>query len=81
MDVATPLTFVRYTGNWKGSYEGWQVTPDSYFLDLPQTLPGLSRFYMAGQWVVTGGGIPGAALSGRKAVKLMCRDIGKKFVG
>lgn len=81
MDVATPLTFVRYTGNWKGSYEGWQVTPDSFFLDLPQTLPGLSRFYMAGQWVVTGGGIPGAVLSGRKAVKLMCRDIGKKFVG
>jgi len=80
MDVATPMTFVRYTGNWKGSYEGWQVTPDSFFLDLPQTLPGLSGFSMAGQWIVTGGGIPGAVLSGRKAVKQMCSDLGKKFV-
>ena len=29
-DVATPTTFVRYTGNWKGSFEGWQVTPDTW---------------------------------------------------
>lgn len=21
-DVATPMTWVRYTGNWRGSYEG-----------------------------------------------------------
>ncbi len=81
MDVASPMTFVRYTGNRNGSYEGWQVTPDSFFLELPQTVPGLSGFFMAGQWVVTGGGIPGAVLSGRKAVKLMCAGMGKTFVG
>jgi len=28
VDVPTPLTFVRYTGNWRGSYEGWQFTRD-----------------------------------------------------
>ena len=79
IDVASPMTFVRYTGNWKGSYEGWLVTSDSFFLTLPMTLPGLSRFYMAGQWVVSGGGIPGAVTSGRKAVKQMCKEMGVKF--
>ena len=24
IDVATPATFVRYTGNWRGSIQGWQ---------------------------------------------------------
>lgn len=79
MDVATPMTFVRYTGNWRGSYEGWQVTPDSFFLICHRSSL-VSGFSMAGQWVVTGGGIPGAVLSGRKAVKQMCSDFGKKFV-
>ena len=29
VDVATPLTFERYTGNWKGSFEGWLITPEN----------------------------------------------------
>ena len=78
-DVATPMTFVRYTGNWRGSYEGWLVTPDSFFLTLPNTLPGLSRFYMAGQWVSTGGGVSGAVTSGRTVVKMMCKEFNQKF--
>lgn len=81
VDVATPMTFVRYTGNWRGSYEGWLITPDSFFLELPMTLPGLSRFYMAGQWVSTGGGIPGAILSGRTAIKKICREMKIPFKG
>jgi phytoene dehydrogenase-like protein len=28
-DVATPVTFERYTGNWKGSFEGWLITPEN----------------------------------------------------
>ncbi|MRR24542.1 NAD(P)/FAD-dependent oxidoreductase, partial [bacterium] len=30
-DVATPLTFERYTGNWKGSFEGWLITPTNAY--------------------------------------------------
>ncbi len=26
-DVATPMTYVRYTGNWKGTYMTWVLTP------------------------------------------------------
>ena len=31
-DVATPVTFERYTGNWKGSFEGWQITPENSYV-------------------------------------------------
>lgn len=79
-DLATPHTFIRYTGNWQGSYEGWLWTRESMNLTLPQVLPGLSSFYLAGQWVAPGGGLPGAALSARKAVQLMCKAEGRRFV-
>jgi phytoene dehydrogenase-like protein len=72
VDVATPLTFVRYTGNWRASYEGWQFTRDTMRVKIKPTLPNLSNFYMAGQWLAPGGGLPGAALSARRTVKLLC---------
>ena len=30
VDVPTPATYVRYTGNWQGSPDGWYVTVDTY---------------------------------------------------
>jgi phytoene dehydrogenase-like protein len=27
-DVVTPMTYVRYTGNWKGTYMTWIIPPD-----------------------------------------------------
>ncbi|MFC2030851.1 phytoene desaturase family protein, partial [Chloroflexota bacterium] len=50
-DVVTPYTFWRYTRNWKGSWEGWLMTPETVRTAIKRTLPGLERFYMAGQWV------------------------------
>lgn len=80
VDVATPLTFIHYTGNWKGSYEGWLWNQKvSFTFEMPQTLPGLSNFYMAGQWVSPGGGLYGAATSARKAVKMICKNEKKRF--
>lgn len=80
-DVATPMTFERYTGNWKGSFEGWQVTPDTWSFGklMKKTLPGLSNFYMAGHWVEPGGGIPPAAMSGRNIIQIICKKEKRKF--
>ena len=58
VDVSTPATVMRYTGNWKGSMEGWLLEPGQGFRPLPNTLPGLRRFLMVGQWVMPGGGLP-----------------------
>jgi phytoene dehydrogenase-like protein len=82
IDVATPMTFERYTGNWKGSFEGWLITPENanvVMKPMSQSLPGLTNFYMCGQWVEPGGGLPTGVMSGRRLVKRMCRDDRRKF--
>ena len=56
VDVSTPASVVRFTGNWKGSMEGFLPTPGSLFASRRQTLPGLGRFLRVGQWVSPGGG-------------------------
>ncbi|MEI6308891.1 MAG: NAD(P)/FAD-dependent oxidoreductase, partial [bacterium] len=76
---ATPATYVRYTGNWRGSFEGWLSTPGTWNLQLPQTLPGLENFYMAGHWVEPGGGLPTAASSGRAVIQRLCRKEKRTF--
>ncbi len=79
-DVATPVTFERYTGNWQGSFEGFLPTPDNIMGSIPKTLPGLDRFYMAGQWVQAGGGLPAGLITGQDVVTRMCKADGKRFV-
>jgi len=79
VDVATPVTFERYTGNWKGSYQGWMLSADTLTMTMEKTLPGLDNFYMAGQWVMPGGGLPSGAMTGRYVTQLMCRKDGIKF--
>jgi phytoene dehydrogenase-like protein len=82
VDVATPLTFERYTGNWQGSFEGWLITPqNAYTMMKPMelTLPGLQNFYMCGQWVQPGGGLPTGVMLGRRLLQTLCKQDGKKF--
>ena len=82
VDVATPLTFERYTGNWQGSFEGWLITPLNakvIMKPMSQTLPGLQNFYMCGQWVEPGGGLPTSIMSGNRLVKKICKEDLKKF--
>jgi len=78
-DIATPATYVRYTGNWQGSYEGWLPTPRILGRRIAYTLPRLKDFYMAGHWVVPGGGLPSSALAGRYVAQLICAQFKKNF--
>jgi phytoene dehydrogenase-like protein len=82
VDVATPLTFERYTGNWKGCYEGWLITPynaSTMMKPMSQTLSGLKNCYMCGQWVEPGGGLPTGVMSARRLLIALCKEDGKKF--
>jgi len=79
-DVATPMTFERYTGNWRGSYMGWATTTETLSMRMSKTLPGLGNFYMAGQWVEPGGGTPNAAMSGRNVTQIICKKDKRPFV-
>ena len=79
-DIATPLTTWRYTLNHQGAFMGWLPTPKTMRAQVKKTLPGLSNFYMAGQWVMPGGGVPPSIYSGRQVIQILCRRDGKQFV-
>jgi phytoene dehydrogenase-like protein len=78
-DVSTPLDFERNTGNWQGTFLGWRITTKTLRLRMAKTLPRLENFYMAGQWLEPGGGVPTAALSGRDAIQIMCKKDKRQF--
>jgi len=79
-DVATPMTWERYTGNWRASHEGWLMTTKNLNMRVSKTLPGLDNFYMAGQWVMPGGSLPYVAVSGRDLIQIICKKDKKLFV-
>ncbi len=73
-DVATPVTWERYTGNWQGSYEGWMPTIETFGVTLPKKLPGLRHFYMTGQWVFPGGGVPMCMAQGKNLIQQIVKE-------
>ena len=56
------------------------ITAEAMRTALRRQLPGLEDFYMAGQWVMPGGGVPPCLYSGQHAVQLLCRRDGEDFV-
>ena len=78
-DVATPATYVRYTGNWQASPDGWYITPDNMRTKPLRSLPGLAGLHMAGQWTAPFTGTVIAALTGHQVIQLLCRQDRKRF--
>jgi phytoene desaturase len=80
LDVATPMTYVRYCNAWRGAWMSWVVTPRLKVRFMPMKLKGLSNFIMTGQWVMPPGGLPTAAITGRWAIQHLCADDNKPFI-
>jgi phytoene dehydrogenase-like protein len=78
-DVATPLTYERYCGNWKGSWMT-EIKPDMKFKPYPPVIRDLEGVYFAGQRMMPPGGLPAALMTARTAVQHLCRDTGTVFV-
>ncbi|APU15627.1 MULTISPECIES: phytoene desaturase family protein [Actinoalloteichus] len=84
VDVATPATTNRYTGNYDGSILAWKAFSDADDLAAKlinkehMRLPGLHGFSMAGQWVGLGGLIR-AASTGRFVTQFLCEELGLEF--
>jgi phytoene dehydrogenase-like protein len=79
-DVATPVTWNRFTGNWRGSFEGWLPSGTNLNMQMKKTLPRLDDFYMIGHWTTPGGGLPPAVSGGRHVIQLICKRDRKRFV-
>ncbi|MGD0755175.1 MAG: NAD(P)/FAD-dependent oxidoreductase [Bacteroidales bacterium] len=81
-DVLTPMTYVRYTGNYRGSYMTWIMTPGlmKRHRMIKKTLPGLKNFWLSGMWVQPPGGVPTGAKTSRDILQIICRIDKKKFI-
>lgn len=81
IDVPTPMTYKRYTQNWKGSPDGWYLSNENVTTQDPvHAIRGLGKLFTAGQWTGPYTGTVIAALSGRQAVELLCKNEKKVFI-
>ena len=78
--LATPATYIRYTANWQASAQGWSASKQTFGKTISKILPGLQNFYMAGQWVEIGGGVPMCMMSGRNTAQLICKRDNVRFI-
>lgn len=79
-DVATPLTYERYCGTYRGSWMS-VMQPGYKRQQYPQTVAGISNLYFAGQRLMLPGGLPVAAMTARTAVQHLCKDRDTVFQG
>lgn len=84
VDVATPVTHERYTGNWRGAFAGWALTTRKMSMmmgiGMSKTLPGLEGFYRIGHWVEPGGNVELSCASGRDVIKDICQARNEPFI-
>lgn len=78
LDVATPITYERYCGAFKGSYMSFGDTPNAKHLNHNGIVRGVKRLFLAGQWFMPPGGLPSAALTGKWAVDRILNNENKK---
>jgi phytoene dehydrogenase-like protein len=81
MDISTPVTAERFTGN----RFGWQAGPPKENVNeilrkgLSKTLPGLEGFFHVGQWAAASLGVSNVAMMSRNFVKELCKLDKKRF--
>ena len=79
IDVATPLTYERYTNSFEGS---WMTVlgPNTKFVNYPIKSKSVKGLYFAGQRQNMPGGLPIAAATGRLAAENLCKDNKRIFI-
>jgi len=78
IDIATPLTYERYTGAYRGSWMSTMNKGDKQKL-YPGSLKSINSLYFAGHRMMPPGGLPVALLSGRTAAQMVCRQFDMEF--
>lgn len=77
LDCWTPLTYERYCGAYHGSYMGFITRPGVKQSKINGTIKGINGLYVAGQWIMSPGGLPIAAISGKFAVQRILKKLGR----
>ena len=80
IDVATPLTYERYTNSYRGSYMSFITTGRSHGLMRDSRIRGVKNLLLCGQWLMSPGGLPIALFTGKHAAIHLCRLDKKRFI-
>ena len=80
IDIATPLSYERYTGAYHGSWMSIMGAGDKMKM-YPGSVKDVSGLFFAGHRLMSPGGLPVAIVSGRKAAQMVCREFGVMFIG
>lgn len=72
LDAATPITYERYCGAYKGAWMSFGSTPRGKRITHNGRIPGIDNLYMGGQWLMPPGGLPAALVTGKWAVQRLC---------
>jgi len=70
MELATPITFEKYSNNYQGAIMGWQMTPKQFFLETIGQKTPIENLFLCGHWSCRTGGLPNVAKSADNASRL-----------
>jgi phytoene dehydrogenase-like protein len=73
LDAASPATYHRYTGAYRGAWMSFMMTPKTKMLMHRGHIRGLKNCFLSGQWLQPPGGLPLAALYGKYAIQRICK--------
>ena len=79
LDCWTPLTYNRYCNAYHGSYMGFVTTVGNKQMRLKGIVKRVNNLFLAGQWVMSPGGLPIAVISGKFAVQRILKRDGKSI--
>lgn len=79
LDVATPLTYEHYCGAYQGAWMSFVTTPKGKQLMHNGKLKGVKNLFMAGQWLMSPGGLSCALVTGKWAIQRICKKENIEF--
>ena len=79
LDSWSPLTYNRYCNAYHGSYMGFVTTVGNKQMRFKGVVKGIDDLYIAGQWVMSPGGLPIAVVSGKFAVQRILKKQGRSI--
>jgi prolycopene isomerase len=70
LELSTPVTIERFTGNRDGAYVGWRYSADQAGHLISQQSP-VENLFLCGHWVAPGGGVSNVMTGGLNAAELV----------
>jgi len=78
-EAATPFTYYRYTGNYRGTMMGTRPGKENMQKKVASHFTGITNLLVGGQWAELGGGIPTTSRSAMNTLLIILRKENKKL--